>query len=328
MAKVKEEPKFNDIDTQIIKRFGKEKFVMASDINDDFAILSTGSLMLDLALGKGIAPGIFEYAGLHGTGKTTLSLEACVNAQKIGYKTYYMAMERAHNASILKSIKDLDLSKLTIAKPGNGEECCDIVESLIRSNTDTTIVVDSVAAMCVSEKTQDESASHDSMAILARMLSKWAPKMAMLAVDRNCRLILINQLRTNIGQYGSPDMVVGGRALPFFCNEKVSLKFSKSKDMIVDENGNRIGQNVHAEVTKTRFSPPFGIVDVPIIYGKGIDKTLEIANAAIHFGIISKETGWFKYGEEKLHGMDTLKQFIVDNNLYDKLKNSIMEMIK
>lgn len=328
MAKIKEEPKFDDIDAQIIKRFGKEKFVMASDIHDDFSVLSTGSLMLDLALGKGIAPGIFEYAGLYGTGKTTLSLEACVNAQKIGYKTYYMAMERAHNASILSGIKDLDLNKLTIAKPENGEECCDIVESLIRSNTDTAIVVDSVAAMCVSEKTQDESASHDSMAILARMLSKWAPKMAMLAVDRNCRLILINQLRTNIGQWGSPDMVVGGRALPFFCNEKVSLKFSKSKDLIVDENGNKIGQMVHAEVTKTRFSPPFGIADIPVIYGKGIDRNLEIANAAIHFGLIIKDGAWFKYGEEKFHGIDLLKQFIIDNNLYDKLKNSIMEMIK
>ena len=70
--------------------------------------VGTGALSLDIALGHPLPEGsVVEFAGAEGTGKTTVALSACVQAQKKGYHVFYFDLERRVEVPILKCIKDL-----------------------------------------------------------------------------------------------------------------------------------------------------------------------------------------------------------------------------
>ncbi len=84
---------------QIEKQFGKGSIMRLADGEkiEDIQVVSTGSLGLDIALGVGGLPRgrVVEIYGPESSGKTTLTLQAIAEMQKIGGTCAFIDAEHA-----------------------------------------------------------------------------------------------------------------------------------------------------------------------------------------------------------------------------------------
>src|SRR5574340_1075378 len=85
--------------SQIEKQFGKGSIMKLGEqaIESDIAVIPTGSLGLDLALGVGGLPRgrVVEIYGPERSGKTTLTLQVIAEVQKLGGTAAFIDAENA-----------------------------------------------------------------------------------------------------------------------------------------------------------------------------------------------------------------------------------------
>ena len=134
--------------------------------------MSTGSLGLDIALGVGGLPRgrVIEVYGPESSGKTTLTLQVVAEMQKMGGTCAFIDAEHALDPQYAEKI-GVDLKKLLISQPDNGEQALDICDALVRSGAVDLIVVDSVAAL--TPKAEIEGEMGDALPGLQARLSAW-----------------------------------------------------------------------------------------------------------------------------------------------------------
>ena len=113
---------------QIERQFGKGSVMRLGDaeIEKDIAVISTGSLGLDVALGVGGLPRgrVVEIYGPESSGKTTLSLSIIAQAQKEGGTAAFIdaehAMDPAYAARLGVNVDDLLVSQPDTGERGGG----------------------------------------------------------------------------------------------------------------------------------------------------------------------------------------------------------------
>jgi len=131
------------------KQFGKGSVMLLGE-QENLAVdvISTGSLALDLALGVGGVPRgrITEIHGAESSGKTTLAYHIVAEAQRAGGTAAFIDAEHSVDAEYARNL-GVDLDRLLIAQPNNGEEALEIMDSLVRSGAIDVVVLDSVAAL-------------------------------------------------------------------------------------------------------------------------------------------------------------------------------------
>ena len=312
---------------QIEKNFGKGAItnltqvpVVATDV------ISTGCLSIDMALGIGGLPKgrIVEIYGPESSGKTTLSLHVIAEAQKKGGYVGFIDAEHALDP-VYASKLGVDLSKLYISQPDNGEQGLEIAESLVRSGAFDCIVVDSVAAL--TPKAEIEGDMGDShMGLQARLMSQALRKLAGAAHKSNALIIFINQLRDKIGiSYGSPETTTGGKALKFYASVRIDVR---RQDQIKDGQ-DVIGNRTKVKIVKNKLAPPFTIAEFDIMYGRGISAEGCVLDLAIEHGIVQKAGSWFSYNDERLgQGRDNVRQILEkDKNLLEQIDLQVRAVI-
>ena len=113
---------------QIEKSFGKGS-IMRMDEKKVEAVeaIPTGCLTLDMALGIGGLPRgrIVEVYGPESSGKTTLSLHVIAEAQKMNGTVAFIDAEHALDPIYAQKL-GINLSKLYVSQPDNGEQALDI----------------------------------------------------------------------------------------------------------------------------------------------------------------------------------------------------------
>ena len=135
--------------SQIEKSFGKGAIMRLGETAlEPVEVISTGCLPLDIALGIGGLPRgrIVEIYGPESSGKTTISLHVIAQAQKSGGTVAFIDAEHALDPIYAKRL-GIDISRLYISQPDNGEQALEITEELVRSGAMDVIVIDSVAAL-------------------------------------------------------------------------------------------------------------------------------------------------------------------------------------
>ena len=94
--------------SQIEKQFGKGSIMKLGEqaISADIAVVPTGSLGLDVALGVGGLPRgrVVEIYGPESSGKTTLALECIAEAQKMGGTCAFIDAEHALDAAYARKL--------------------------------------------------------------------------------------------------------------------------------------------------------------------------------------------------------------------------------
>ena len=310
---------------QIEKTYGAGAIMfMGENKHLDIEHISTGSLMLDLALGIGGLPKgrIIEIYGTESSGKTTISLQAVAEAQKAGGTAAFIDVEHALDPVYAKKL-GVDIDNMLVSQPDTGEQALEIIETLVRSGAIDIIVLDSVAALTTrAEIDGDMGDAH--VGVQARLMSQALGKLTSVISKSNCVAIFINQIREKIGvMYGNPETTPGGRALKFYSSVRIEVRRGEP----IKENGEIIGNRTKCKVVKNKVAPPFKVAEFDMLFGEGTSKIGEIIDTAVQFGIIKKSGSWFSYDDMKIgQGRDKVKTYLTENPaVCDEVEKKVRE---
>jgi recombination protein RecA len=333
-----EKTKVVDDSLSIIKKAISKKYgnvISKLSDHEDMIIktVSTGSISLDVALGRGgMALGrIYEIFGPNSGGKSTLAANVVIQAQKRGMRCCYVDAEHAVDPLLFKSY-GVDIEKLDLIQAFNGEENLDVLEMLISSGEYRVAVIDSVSSLIPSDEAGAEI-SDDHMGLLARLMGKATRRFTPLANRTGCLMIFINQLRMKIGKYGNPETPTGGEALPFYATGRISIRGPevKTRRIVDKKTGDIIGHITEFEVVKNKLAAPFKKASINLVYGKGYDVHWEVLNLGVDLAIIDKTGSWFKYNYENFaNGEDGAVAFLKDpenSEMYNEIRDKVINMV-
>ena len=291
--------------SSIEKQFGKGSIVsLTGDKIQDVDVISTGSLIVDKALGVGGIPRgrITEIYGAESSGKTTLATQTAANAQREGLKVVYIDVEQAFDPSYASAL-GVDLDQLIFAQPDSAEQALEMVDRFVSSGEVGLVVVDSVAALAPrAELEGDMGDAH--VGLVPRLMGQACRKITAKARTTNTALIFINQIREKIGiMFGSPETTPGGRALKFYASVRIDMRRIGALKSGQDIIGNR----TKIKINKNKLAPPYQTVEVDLVYGEGIPLINELIDLGVAFDLVVKSGSFYEYQGEKVQGRENFR---------------------
>ena len=298
--------------TQIDKAFGKGSVMrLGDDIRPPVAVIPTGSVALDIALGIGGLPRgrIVEIFGPESSGKTTVALHAVASAQRAGGNAAFIDAEHALDPVYAKAL-GVDTDNLLVSQPDTGEQALEIADMLIRSGGLDIIVIDSVAALVPKAEIEGEMGdSH--VGLQARLMSQALRKITGALSSTGTTAIFINQLREKIGVFfGNPETTTGGKALKFYASVRLDVRRIGG----LKDGDQPVGNRTRVKVVKNKMAPPFKQAEFDILYGQGISREGGLLDLGVENGIVRKSGSWYTYGSDQLgQGKENARTFLKDN---------------
>ncbi len=299
---------------QIEKQFGKGSVMkLGQDAVTEIAVIPTGSLSLDAALGVGGVPRgrVIEVFGPESSGKTTVALHIIAQAQKRGGYAAFIDAEHALDPLYATNL-GVDLDELLVSQPDTGEQALEIAESLVRSGAIDVLVIDSVAALVPRAEIEGEMGdSH--VGLQARLMSQALRKLSGAISKSRTSAIFINQIREKVGvMFGNPEVTPGGRALKFYSSVRMDVRRIESLKIGSDQ---IIGNRTRVKIVKNKVAPPFKIAEFDILYGKGISAEGSLIDLGLEHKVINKSGAWYSYGDERLgQGRENVRDFLKENS--------------
>jgi len=321
--KITEEKSKSDIDellSTLQEKFGEGAIMKLGEARRvDVAVVPTGSFSLDMALGVGGLPRgrIIEIFGPEMSGKTTLALNVVAQAQKQGEKAAFIDAEHALDPEYAARL-GVKINELLISQPDSGEEALNILESLVRSEMISVVVVDSVAALTPKAELEGEMGEQH-VGRQARMMGQAIRKLTAIAAKTQTMVIFINQLRMKIGiMFGNPETTPGGLALKFAASVRIDVR----RIAQVKKGEEVVGSRVKAKVVKNKVAPPFRLAEFDIMFNEGISYEADVLNAGIKYGVVKKSGSSYSFSAEggPASGGEVIKLGTGFDNIREKLK--------
>ena len=311
--------------TQIERQFGKGAIMRLGDgtAANDIMVYSSGSILLDKALGIGGLPRgrVVEIYGPESSGKTTMTLHAIAECQKAGGTAAFVDAEHALDPAYAEKL-GVNVEDLLVSQPDTGEQGLEITDMLVRSGAVDMVVVDSVAAL--TPKAEIEGDMGDThVGLQARLMSQALRKLTGNINRSNCMVVFINQIRMKIGvMFGSPETTTGGNALKFYSSVRLDIRrigALKKGDEIV-------GNQTRVKVVKNKMAPPFKQAEFEILYGEGISREGELIDLGVMHNFVDKSGAWYSYQGDRIgQGKENVRQFLKDN---PDIANAIEKQIR
>ncbi len=297
----------------IEKQYGKGSIMRLGDeeANAQVPVIPTGSVSLDLALGVGGYPRgrIIEIYGPESSGKTTLTLHAIAEVQRMGGVAAFIDAEHALDVSYARKL-GVNTEELLVAQPDHGEQALEIADTLVRSGAVDVIVVDSVAALVPKAEIEGEMGdSH--VGLQARLMSQALRKLTATVNKSNCTLFFINQIRMKIGvMFGSPETTTGGNALKFYSSVRLDIR----RVGTIKQSENAVGNRTRVKVVKNKLAPPFKVCEFDVMFGQGISKSGDILDLAVENGLVEKSGAWYSAEGERIgQGRDNARNYLEEH---------------
>lgn len=311
--------------TQIERQFGKGSIMRLGDSSArlETAMLPTGSLSLDIALGVGGLPlgRIIEMYGPESGGKTSLALSVAAQAQRTGGIAAFIDVEHALDPVYARKL-GVDIDNLLVAQPNTAEEALEICEALVRSGAVKAVVLDSVAALVPRAEIEGDMGDAQ-VGAQARLMSQALRKLTGSISKSGTCAIFINQLREKIGiMFGNPETTPGGRALKFYSSVRMEIR----KGEKIEQAGKMIGTRIRVKIVKNKVAPPFRTSEVELMFESGISKAAGIIDAGIEQNILTRSGSWLSWGDERLgQGRDRAREYMESKpELLEKLEKAVL----
>jgi recombination protein RecA len=295
----------------IEKQFGKGAIMSLGGEAEEVAVIPTGSVGLDLALGVGGLPRgrVVEIYGPESSGKTTLSLQAIAQAQKAGGVCAFIDAEHALDVTYARKL-GVRVEDLLVSQPDCGEQALEIADKLVATGAIDLIVVDSVAALVPKAEIEGEMGDAH-MGLQARLMSQALRKLTAATSRNNTCVMFINQLRQKIGVvYGNPETTTGGNALKFYASVRLDIR----KIGVVKNGEQAVGNKTRVKVVKNKVAPPFRECEFEILYGAGVNAAGEIVDLASEASLIEKSGAYYSWNGERIaQGRDKACQYLSEH---------------
>jgi recombination protein RecA len=305
---------------QIEKQFGKGSIVRLGSREAllPIAVIPTGSISFDLALGVGGVPRgrVTEIFGPESSGKTTITLQIIAEAQRAGGLAAFVDAEHALDPSYAKKL-GVDVDNLLVSQPDSGEQALEITEALVRSGAIDVLVVDSVAAL-VPKAELDGEMGDSHMGLQARLMSQALRKLTGTVSKSRTALIFINQIREKIGvMFGNPETTTGGRALKFYSSVRIDIR----RIAAVKEGDTVVGSRTKVKIVKNKVAAPFREAEFDILYGEGISREGDVLDLAATHNVVEKSGAWYSFNGERIgQGRENTRGFLKENKeIYAKI---------
>lgn len=310
----------------ITKRFGEGTVMRLGEASHlAVAVIPTGSLSLDIALGVGGIPRgrVIEIYGPESSGKTTICQHIVAEAQRLGGTAAFIDMEHALDPVYAEQC-GVDVENLLISQPDTGEQALEIAETLVRSGAVDVLVIDSVAALVPQAEIEgDMGDAH--MGLMARLMSQALRKLSGAIKQTNTAVIFTNQLRQKIGvMFGNPETTTGGQALKFYASMRLDVRRIQS----IKVGSEVIGNRTRVRVVKNKVAAPFKTAEFDIMYAEGISKVGDILDLATELDIVSKRGSFYSYGDLRLaQGRENAKDFLRENpDLVEEIESAVRNL--
>jgi len=312
---------------QIDRQFGKGSVMrLGSEERAPVAVIPTGSIALDVALGVGGLPRgrIIEIYGPESSGKTTLTLHAIANVQKQGGIAAFVDAEHALDPEYAKKL-GVNIDELLVSQPDTGEQALEIADMLVRSGSVDLVVVDSVAALVPRAEIEGEMGDTH-VGLQARLMSQALRKLTGGLNATGTTMIFINQLREKIGVFfGSPETTSGGKALKFYASVRLDIRRIET----LKEGTDAVGNRTRVKVVKNKMAPPFKQAEFDILYGTGISREGSLIDFGVEHNIVRKSGAWFTYESEQLgQGKENARKFLLENpDIANEIETKILDAL-
>lgn len=304
-------------------------------------MFSSGCTVLDLILGGGLPVGkIVNIVGDNSSGKTLLACEAIASARRqygdklkwryddaeagfsfdseLLYGFQIVDEDKAPSATIEEFELNLHRELEALAP---GETLLYILDSLdaLSSLSEVEAAVDRRKAI---EKGTDIKGSYGMQK--QKFLSEFFRLQANAIKDKRCTLIIISQVRENIGvMYGPKFRRSGGKALDFYAAQVVWLAEAEKKE----KRGRVYGITVKAKTTKNKVGLPFRSGFVDVLFDFGVDDVATnlnyLCDMRTDLGKL-KKTDKYTFGKKE-GALDAVVQHIETNNLETELAQAVRE---
>ena len=295
----------------------------------------TPSISLNNALKGGFAYGRQVMIwGNKSAGKSSFCLQMIGEAQKEGKLCAWIDAEQSFDPEWAKKL-GVDTDKLVYSAAKTINDMVDVATQLMKAKIDI-IVVDSISALLPAiyfEKDSDELKALENTKQIGAEAKDMTNAVKMLNYANNqdgqTLLVLISQLRNNIGAMYASHMPTGGLAVKFFSSTVVKLWSSdsdnnalKSKIAVGDKLiEGKIGRKVNWHIDFNKTGPGFLAGEYDFYFDGdtiGVDKIADLVDTAELLGIIEKGGAWYTVLGERLQGRAKVIEYLKENP--EKLK--------
>lgn len=311
---------------------GELPIVTDKDYEIKSAPIPSGSLTLNMAIGIGGYPRgtIVNVFGGPAGGKSLISMMAIAQIQKEGGVCVVWDAERSYSRNLSwMRVNGIDTSKLRFLRlraTQGGELGFDAIEKILAANAADLIIVDSLPSIASQNSIDKDMMDPVSVAARAGMLSRAMPRITALADESKCCVMLIDQMRKNIGggMYGPTEKETTILAVEH--HSTVRLKVSVVSKSQKIENDVPVSHRVHVKVVKNKVAAPFRQAEFEINYLKGVDNASEAADILIAANQIETKGAWFFYGKDKFQGKEKLVEHFRVKENYAKAEEQIKSL--
>ena len=240
------------------------------------AVIGTGSLALDHALGTGGIPRgrITEVYGPEGVGKTTLALSVLAKAQRAGGTGLVIDTEHALDLGWAATC-GVATDRLLLCRPDSGEQALQVADLLVASSAVDVVVIDSVAGLVPKAELAGQIGDQHPGA-QGRLLSQALRRLAGQIARAQVAVVATNQLRQRAGVPGQALYTAGGRALGYYASVRLHLH----QPQIVAEAGRVLGARIRAQVTKNKLAPAWQTCDLEVHADHGLSAEAGLVDLA------------------------------------------------
>lgn len=297
---------------------------------------------LDLAFGGGIPKNsMTQIYGDEGTGKSTIAYLIIANAIRRGEKCLLVDMENSLDEEYATKL-GLDVHAtdgkgkplLTVLRASHGEQAWEIVRMGLESKEFSLIVIDTLAMFAAKAMVgSDMEAAF--IGVDARMNAHAMKVIAEPMYSSGTAVLVLNQVRVDIGAYGAPPTAPGGKAVKHM--NRLVLK-TGSKELIVKPNGEVTGLKFKFTVKKSKISlenpKTEHFIYIAVVGNKMVlDTAYELYNAAVRLRLFKNAEGepWvnrvaYFNGQKVANGEDNIIAFLgVVSPLQQEIAQAVVE---
>lgn len=286
---------------------------------------------LDLLCRGTLCGGYTILYGPNQTGKSTLMAKKMAQMQADGRRVLLVDLEGRMDPDWM-ALQGVNLDDLYIQRGGlDLEEDLNVLNEQIQAGAFEGIAMDSISAKAARGEIQDKKGKSkgiedDTVALLARQLSKWFRRITPFVGSQRIPVCLLSQVRaTNIHSGAFLDMT-GGNAPKHWGSTILQLGRGEKIVATIDGEKRELGYWLRVRLKKTSLCGNEGQeCFLPFYFGIGIDDVAALARSAIKQGIAQLTASKTVVFGDKTHRSEV--QFVRELRENEALADALMKQI-